>query len=48
MRMALIDLEKKITEIGFVLLRLKNEASLKTRELGKGHLLTKRILQEIA
>jgi len=29
------------------LLKLKNDASQKTRDLGKGHLATKKVLEEI-
>jgi hypothetical protein len=29
------------------MLKLKNEANAKTRDLGKGHIATKRILEEI-
>jgi hypothetical protein len=34
-------------EIGFNLLKLKNDANQKTRDLGKGHLATKRVLDDI-
>ena len=45
--MLIIDCEKKIDEIGFTLLKLKNDANARTRDLGKGHLATKRTLEEI-
>lgn len=41
------ECEKKIDDIGFNLLRLKNDANSKTRDLGKGHLATKKVLDEI-
>jgi len=46
-KMQILECEKKIDEIGFSMLNKKNEAALKTRELGKGHIATKKVLDEI-
>ena len=46
-RLTIIEIEKRIDEIGFTMLKLKNEANQKTRDLGKGHLATKKVLDDI-
>ena len=46
-KMQILECEKRIDEIGFNLLKLKNDANQKIRDLGKGHLATKKVLEEI-
>lgn len=45
--MQIMECEKRIDDTGFTLLKLKNEANQKIRDLGKGHLATKKVLEEV-
>ena len=45
--MQIVDCEKRIDETGFTVLKLQNEASQKSRDLGRGHLATKKVFDEI-
>ena len=47
LRMQIVDCEKRIDDTGFTVLKLQNEASQKSRDLGRGHLATKKVFDEI-
>ena len=42
-----MEAERKIDELGFLMLKKKNVLAKQTRELGKGHLLSKKTKEEI-